>query len=294
VETGTRTLQVKLFKGLHFFNGIDENYCLQTWSNVTGISFGRFPGFTDGEDRSETSEYCMQLKHINTETGTEEIINDEHLYCSDADFINKKYSILRIEKRRVLKSVLKSYKQKYMHFDQWESFFKWHMRQKGNFLIFENKPMKVVNPYIQPAKVEQEEEEDASSEMLTIESLLNLPKKPVKWTYYDVLGISSNSTPDQIYKAYKFKAKKWHPDKFLKRQKQDQRITEQIMTQCMKLIGEAYEILKEPEKRRQYDQDLANDKHDHSKWNLENLSYEFHNPYNVFKKNKLFGLDARF
>ena len=35
------------------------------------------------------------------------------------------------------------------------------MRQKGNFLIFENKPMKVVNPYIQPAKVEQEEEEDA-------------------------------------------------------------------------------------------------------------------------------------
>ena len=50
----------------------------------------------------------------------------------------------------------------------------------------------------------------------------------------------------------------------------------------MKLIGEAYEILKDPETRRQYDYDLANNSYDHSKWNLENLSYEFYNPYIVF------------
>lgn len=35
----------------------------------------------------------------------------------------------------------------------------------------------------------------------------------VDQTYYNELGIKSNATPDEIKKAYKKMALKWHPDK---------------------------------------------------------------------------------
>ena len=63
--------------------------------------------------------------------------------------------------------------------------------------------------------------------------------------YYEILGVDKNATQEQIKKAYRGLAKKYHPDKT----KGDKRVEEKF-----KEIGEAYNVLKDKKKRAQYDQ----------------------------------------
>lgn len=63
--------------------------------------------------------------------------------------------------------------------------------------------------------------------------------------YYKTLGVDKNATQDQIKSAYRKLAVKYHPDKT----KGDKAAEEKF-----KEIGEAYEVLKDPEKRKKYDQ----------------------------------------
>lgn len=63
--------------------------------------------------------------------------------------------------------------------------------------------------------------------------------------YYAILGVSKNSTDEEIKKAYKKLALKWHPD----RNPDNKEKAEEEF----KLIGEAFDTLKDPEKRKTYD-----------------------------------------
>ena len=70
--------------------------------------------------------------------------------------------------------------------------------------------------------------------------------------YYQILGISKNASDDDIRKAYRKLAIKWHPDKNPNNQAE--------ATEKFKSIAEAYEVLSDPTKRNEYDHkdDFAN------------------------------------
>ena len=67
-----------------------------------------------------------------------------------------------------------------------------------------------------------------------------------KRDYYEVLGVSKNASPEDIKRAYRRMAIKYHPDKNPDNKQQ----AEAKFKEC----AEAYEVLSDPEKRQRYDQ----------------------------------------
>ena len=65
-----------------------------------------------------------------------------------------------------------------------------------------------------------------------------------KRDYYDILGVSKSSSPEEIKKAYRKLAIKFHPDK-----NPDDHTAEDKFKEA----AEAYEILSNPEKKQRYD-----------------------------------------
>jgi len=61
--------------------------------------------------------------------------------------------------------------------------------------------------------------------------------------YYKILGIAKDASPAEVQRAYRGLARKYHPDV----NKEDEAEAK------FKEIGEAYEVLKDPEKRAKYD-----------------------------------------
>ena len=107
--------------------------------------------------------------------------------------------------------------------------------------------------------------------------------------YYDILEVNKNASPEIIEKAYKTLVKKYHPDL----QEGDLKFQYE---EKLKIINEAYEILSNEEKRRQYDFELENSESDlldenmrlrneinqmkNHPYNQPNSTYSYDNTYN--------------
>src|ERR1700751_5178527 len=66
--------------------------------------------------------------------------------------------------------------------------------------------------------------------------------------YYKILGVTRTATADDIKKSYRRLARKFHPDVSKEKDAESK----------FKEVQEAYEVLKDPEKRAAYDQLGAN------------------------------------
>jgi curved DNA-binding protein len=86
--------------------------------------------------------------------------------------------------------------------------------------------------------------------------------------YYKTLGVDKNATQEEIKKAYRKLAVKYHPDKNPGNKEAENQF---------KMINEAYEVLGDPEKRKKYDELGAN-------WNRFNQGDEYTagNPFEGF------------
>lgn len=71
-----------------------------------------------------------------------------------------------------------------------------------------------------------------------------------KRDYYEVLGVAKNATDDELKKAYRKTAIKWHPDKWSNESEDKQKEAEEKFKEA----AEAYEVLSDPQKRARYDQ----------------------------------------
>lgn len=92
--------------------------------------------------------------------------------------------------------------------------------------------------------------------------------------YYKILGLDKKCSEDDIKKAYRKNAILYHPDKNQDKNEKDKRNAELKF----KKINEAYEILSDPKKRKQYDM------MGHSGIHTDINGYNFHNPNDIFKK----------
>ena len=96
-----------------------------------------------------------------------------------------------------------------------------------------------------------------------------------KRDYYEILGVERSATEEEIKKAYRKLAVKYHPDKNPGDKSAEDRFKE---------LGEAYEVLCEPQKRSAYDQ------YGHAAFDKRAGFGRggFHDPFDVFRE--VFGL----
>lgn len=106
---------------------------------------------------------------------------------------------------------------------------------------------------------------------------------------YEILEVSEKASKEVIDKAYHVLAKKYHPDLQQKEEKQN-------AEEKMKQINEAYEILSNEEKRREYDITLENERKQKEKDSYVNVqrqetanqeTYNENSNQNVYKNQRV-------
>jgi hypothetical protein len=80
-------------------------------------------------------------------------------------------------------------------------------------------------------------------------------------TYYDILGVSKSASSDELKKAFLIRCKMLHPDRF---NQTNQRAEWDLANEMFKELNQAYDVLKNPVTRNQYDYKIASENRSHS------------------------------
>eukprot|EP00331_Platyophrya_macrostoma_P002565 CAMPEP_0176419818 /NCGR_PEP_ID=MMETSP0127-20121128/8265_1 /TAXON_ID=938130 /ORGANISM="Platyophrya macrostoma, Strain WH" /LENGTH=509 /DNA_ID=CAMNT_0017800351 /DNA_START=58 /DNA_END=1587 /DNA_ORIENTATION=- len=92
-------------------------------------------------------------------------------------------------------------------------------------------------------------------------------KKAARKDYYKILGVSKEATEEEIKKAYKKGALKWHPDK-----NNESEEAMKLAEKNFKDLQEAYSVISDPKKRQQYDSGMdLNDIGGHGGMNFHDM-----------------------
>lgn len=102
---------------------------------------------------------------------------------------------------------------------------------------------------------------------------------------YDLLEVNKNASPDEIKKAYKKQAIKYHPDKVEESKKQESEIK-------FKEISHAYSILSDENKRNQYD-NLGDENYNNDDNNMQQ-EVNIHEIFNQMFRNQGNGFSHHF
>ena len=92
---------------------------------------------------------------------------------------------------------------------------------------------------------------------------------------YEILEVSEKASKEVIDKAYRVLAKKYHPDLQTSQEAKEQ------AENTMKKINEAYEILSDDDKRKEYDIELQNQRDEEIRRN----QIEYQNNQNIEQRN---------
>jgi curved DNA-binding protein len=100
--------------------------------------------------------------------------------------------------------------------------------------------------------------------------------------YYQILGVNRSATPDEIKKAYRKLAQKYHPDKAKGNKKEAEA--------QFKKISEAYAVLSNAEKRKQYD-DFGSQEAFRAKYSQEDIfrGFDFSDIFDTGISEGIFG-----
>jgi curved DNA-binding protein len=100
--------------------------------------------------------------------------------------------------------------------------------------------------------------------------------------YYQILGVKRSSTPEEIKKAYRKLAQKYHPDKAKGNKKEAEA--------QFKKISEAYAVLSNAEKRKQYD-DFGSQEAFRAKYSQEDIfrGFDFSDVFDTGISEGIFG-----
>jgi molecular chaperone DnaJ len=96
-----------------------------------------------------------------------------------------------------------------------------------------------------------------------------------KRDYYEILGVSRTVDADELKKAYRKMAVKYHPDK---------NPGDKQAEESFKELGEAYEILSDPQKRAAYDQYGHNAFDPRARAGRGGGGAGFHDPFDIFRE----------
>lgn len=103
--------------------------------------------------------------------------------------------------------------------------------------------------------------------------------------YYEILGVPRNASEEEVKRAYRRLALKWHPDKNPDNSESARKVFQEV--------SEAYEVLSDPVKRRNYDQfgsssGTTNDNHHHHFFTFRDPSTIFQDFFGVFSLSEIF------